>query len=285
MVDVPPRLEPFGSFFPRGIERALMAVGQRLPFTWLGRRVSSLIRSTMKRLSQRPIDAIRLGSRMRLHAHGNACEKRLLVSPQFFDPEVLALLGRAVKPGFVFIDIGANVGAYSLFVAKRTSPPARVLAIEPHPEAQRRLFCNLELNGLDWVESLPVALNDASGAVELFISERNIGSTTICQGQSSDIPCQRLEVPCDTLLGVVRRHGLPWIDAIKADVEGAEDRVLAPFFADAPPALWPRLLVIEDNRQSWRQDLLALLERCGYVTALASRGNIVLTCSPDSSGA
>ena len=285
MVDIPPRLEPFGSFFPRSIELALMGVGQRLPYTWMGRRAASFIRSTMKRLSRRPIDAVRLGSRMRLHARGNASEKRLLVSPQFFDPEVLALLGSALKPGFVFIDIGANVGTYSLFVARRTGPSARVLAVEPHPEAQKRLACNLELNGLDWVETVPVALSDAPGTVELLINERNIGSTSMSDGWEPDMPRQRIEVPCDTLLGVVRRYGLERIDAIKADVEGAEDRVLGPFLTDAPPALWPRLIIIEDGRRSWRQDLLALLDRCGYVTALSSRGNVVLTYSADASAA
>jgi FkbM family methyltransferase len=285
MVDAPPRLEPFGSFLPRSLELALMGVGQRLPYTWTGRRMASLIRSTMKRLSRHPIDAVRLGSRMRLHARGNASEKRLLVSPQFFDPEVLAFLGGALKPGFVFIDVGANVGTYSLFVARRTGPPARVLAVEPHPEAQKRLTCNLELNGLDWVETVPVALSDAPGTIELLINDRNIGSTSMSDGWEPDMPRQRIEVHCDTLLGVVRRYGLERIDAIKADVEGAEDRVLAPFLADAPPALWPRLVIIEDGRRSWRQDLLALLDRCGYVTALSSRGNIVLTHSAGAVGA
>ena len=71
----------------------------------------------------------------------------------------------ALRPGFVFIDIGANVGAYSLFVGQRTCPPARILAVEPHPEAQRRLACNLALNGLGWVETVPVALRAPSETV------------------------------------------------------------------------------------------------------------------------
>ena len=106
--------------------------------------------------------------------------ERLLVSPQFFDPDVLARLEAALRPGFVFIDIGANVGAYSLFVGQRTRPPARILAVEPHPEAQRRLSCNLALNGLGWVETVPVALSDAAGTIELMVNERNIGSSSMC---------------------------------------------------------------------------------------------------------
>lgn len=254
-----------------------MGLGRHLPYTWAGRRLSSLIRSSLKRLSRRPIDAVRLGSRMRLHAQGNSCEKRLLVSPQFFDPEVLARLETALRPGFVFIDIGANVGAYSLFVGQRTYPPARILAVEPHPEAQRRLSCNLALNGLGWVETVPVALSDAAGTIELMVNERNIGSSSMCAEWEPDIPRKGMQVPCETLLTIVRRHGLERIDAIKADVEGAEDRILVPFFTDAPAALWPRLLVIEDGSRGWRCDLLGLLAARGYATALMSRGNIVLT--------
>src|SRR5262245_50554251 len=100
MLDLTQRFEPFGFFAPTSVEAALMGLGRRLPYTWAGRRMASLIRSSLKRLSRRPIDAVRLGSRMRLHPRGNASEKRLLVSPQFFDPEVLNLLERALQPGF-----------------------------------------------------------------------------------------------------------------------------------------------------------------------------------------
>lgn len=281
MVDISSRLEPFGSFSPRSIELALMGLGGRLPDTWTGRRLASLIRSALRRIARQPIDAVRLGSRMRLHAQGNASEKRLLVSPQFFDPEVLVLLHAAIRPGFVFVDVGANVGTYSLFVARRAGPPARVLAVEPHPEAQKRLACNLALNGLDWVETPAVALGEAAGTVELLINDRNIGSTSVREGWEPDMPRRRIEVPCETLLALVQRAGLVRIDALKADVEGAEDRVLMPFLAEAPPALWPRLLVIEDGSREWRHDLLGHLRAGGYVTRLKSRGNIVLAYAPD----
>jgi FkbM family methyltransferase len=258
-----------------------MGIGHRLPDTWAGRRLASFIRSVMRRIARCPIDAIRLGSRMRLHAQGNVSEKRLLVSPQFFDPEVLALLETAIRPGYVFVDIGANVGTYSLFVAQRAGPSSRVLAVEPHPEAQRRLACNLALNGLDWVEIAATALAEAAGRVELLINDRNIGSTSLRDGWEPGTLRSRIEVPCETLLTLVRRHGLTHIDALKADVEGAEDRVLAPFLAEAPRALWPRLLIIEDGSREWRQDLPALLHAGGYVTRLTHGGNIVLACAPE----
>jgi FkbM family methyltransferase len=157
--------------------------------------------------------------------------------------------------------------------------------VEPHPEAHRRLACNLALNGLDWVETAAVALGEAPGTVHLLINDRNIGSTSLREGWEPGTQRRRIEVACETLLALVQRHGLTRIDALKADVEGAEDRVLAPFFAEAPRALWPRLLIIEDGSREWCQDLLALLHNGGYVTRLQSSGNIVLAYAPDGDAA
>ena len=66
------------------------------------------------------------------------------------------------------------------------------------------------------------------------------------------------------------------IDALKIDVEGAEDRVLMPFFRDAPPSLWPRLIVIEDSSAEWSTDLFALLDAKGYAVSSRSKQNVML---------
>ena len=54
------------------------------------------------------------------------------------------------------------------------------------------------------------------------------------------------------------------MDAIKLDVEGAEDLILDPFFRDAPAALYPSLFLIEDGRDQWQIDLPKLLAENGY---------------------
>lgn len=267
---------PFGSFPPSPLQSALMAVGQRLPRTWAGRRAASMIRSFLKRLSEDPIDAVRLGSRMRLHPRGNATEKRLMTSPQFFDPVELVMLEHVLTPGFVFMDIGANAGAYTLFVAARVGRGGRIVAVEPHPAALRRLECNLALNGHDWVEVAPVALTDHNGSMELYINEQNIGTSSMHAGHRPDLAGSRINVPCQTLMGLIEARGLSHIDALKIDVEGAEDTILVPFFASAPRSLWPRLLVVEENPSAWKQDLVGTLARVGYTTAANTGANLVL---------
>jgi hypothetical protein len=78
-----------------------------------------------------------------------------------------------------------------------------------------------------------------------------------------------------TLLALVQNEGYERLDAIKLDVEGAEDLILEPFLRDAPQSLWPGLIVIEDSRQRWQSDLAALLERSGYTLRAQTRLNLV----------
>ena len=52
--------------------------------------------------------------------------------------------------------------------------------------------------------------------------------------------------------------------------------MLTPFFRDAPSALWPKTILIEDSRHEWRTDLFALLAAKGYAVSSRSRQNVVL---------
>jgi hypothetical protein len=67
---------------------------------------------------------------------------------------------------------------------------------------------------------------------------------------------------------------LQWIDALKVDVEGAEDVVLEPFFREAPPALWPRLILCARSDTGWSVDLPRMLSSYGYRETLRSRSNL-----------
>ena len=253
-----------------------MRTGATMPPNRLGRKVCTSFRSVLRRMSDAPIDAEVLGQRMRLHPSGNAGEKRLLISPQYFDPEELALLGQMATPDFAFVDIGANVGTYTLFVANRAGPQSRILAVEPHPIARERLLCNLALNGIDWVMVAPVAISDSARELELHLDARNIGSTSAKAGQVGSPTGESFRVAAVTLESLLLKHGFDHIDALKIDIEGVEDVALVPFFKTASPRLYPRTIIIEDNREAWSQDLFWLLEAKGYTRRALHSGNVVL---------
>jgi FkbM family methyltransferase len=265
---------PFGTYSPKGAVRWAVDRTRALPNTWFARRLVILLRRIVARsLGGDPVDVEALGARMRLHPYNNICDKKMLFTPSTFDSEELALLSTRLHDGFVFLDIGANIGAYSLFVAARTGPRARVLAVEPQPHIFDRLVHNIRLNAFATIKAIACAVADKAGEVTLFLDANNSGESSVKIVGSSG--AKGIRVGAKTLLGLVREEGFGHIDAIKLDVEGAEDLILEPFFAEAPPELYPPLIIVEDGSRQWQIDLPGLLERHGYRQVLRTRLNFV----------
>src|SRR5947207_4362897 len=77
-----------------------------------------------------------------------------------FDPWVDRTLRRLARPGEVALDIGANIGATSLVLARAVGPRGRVVAFEPHPANVVLLRANLSANTLSMVDVHELALSD-----------------------------------------------------------------------------------------------------------------------------
>jgi FkbM family methyltransferase len=269
---------PFGALAPDLFDRAVMALTVRLPDNWAGLKLAIALRRlvTMRMDTAGALDVARWRLRMRLHPRDNGCEKNLLFTPQMYEPpereELAREIARVGARPFVFVDIGANVGLFSLYVAA-TAPAPRILAIEPEPGNFARLAFNIAANPGAPITPLPLALGEAEGTAEIVLNERDRGGTRLAAGGTQG---RGVAVRCRPLLAVVSEAGLAVIDALKIDVEGAEDRVLVPFFRDAPPSLWPRLIVIEDSSAEWSMNLFALLEAKGYAVSSRSKQNVML---------
>jgi len=268
-------IAPFGTYSPNLLQRIVREIGGRLPPNWPGRRFSGWLRYLLQATSHRPIDMMVLGQRMRLHLCDNACERRVMVTPQYFDPEELEVLRSVVRPGFQFVDLGANVGIYSIFVGMLAGPGARILAIEPQESLLGRLRENIALNGLD-IAVAPVAVSDREDTVEFAVDLNNLGFTSIDLSRKGRGERRVVRLPVRKLLGLVREHGFERIDALKADIEGAEDLALIPFMEEAPPALWPRLMILENSASEWRRDCVTYLQERGYTHVPAKGANVVL---------
>src|SRR6202041_1466255 len=116
-------------------------------------------------------------------------------------------------------------------------------------------------------------------AVEL--DRRDRGGTRTKKIGREDTPTETVRVPSQTLLDILAGEGIEAVDALKIDVEGFEDVILAPFFRDAPPRLWPRFVIIEDSRLSWKVDLMSVMQRCSYeLVALSRHKNLMLRLKP-----
>lgn len=266
-------LGAFGQHPPRGLLARIIAVTRRARPTWAGKRLAFFLRAVGMRLMRgQPMDVESLGAKMRLYPWNNICEKRILFTPQFFDEEERDLLAARITDDFVFIDIGANVGGYALFVAARAGAGAQVLAVEPQPEIFERLIYNIRQNPFANVKAIDCAISDKNGEITLFLDRDNSGETSV-RIMSLEGAQASIRVPAKTLISVVQEEGYGHIDAIKLDVEGAEDLILDPFFAEAPQHLWPKLILMEHLHQRWTVDLPQLLRDKGYVEVQRTRNN------------
>jgi FkbM family methyltransferase len=229
----------------------------------------------MKMLTGVPLDLETFGVRMRLYPYKNVCERRLLFTPQYFDADELRILASRMGEGFTFIDVGSNVGWYALFLAREAghAVPTRILAVEPQPEIFERLIYNIRQNPFGTIKAVDCAVADKTGELTLFLDPLNRGEASLKIVNSSQTDAIR--VPAVTLLDLLNREGLSRVDAIKLDVEGAEDLVLDPFFRDAPAALYPSVFIVANVPERWQTDVVGLLKGKGYRQILETKMNLV----------
>ena len=212
---------------------------------------------------------------MRSHPWDNLSDSKLLLTPHHFCPKELALLRKTLTRGGTFIDIGANIGAFTLQAARFDN--VHVLAIEPNPIAMERLRVNIRVNGFENASTVESALG-ANSVESLFtFVDDDIGKSGIgSRAGSGKREVRRLSIR--TLVEILAEHEIDTISALKIDVEGHEDEILIPFFESALRSQWPRLLIIEDNGLSPRR-ILSVLNKHGYVEILRASANVVLMLS------
>lgn len=158
----------------------------------------------------------RLGDGSRVRFRNSAVAANLWVDPSCFDGTDIAFLRAFLRPGDTFVDVGANVGVYSLYGARSVGPTGRVFAVEPHPRIWRQLRDNLRANEYSWAEAFLGAVSDTSGARQ-FTDMRSDDQN----GLKPDGPLSVRTARLDDLI--------PHKDVrlLKIDVEGHEAAVLA----------------------------------------------------------
>jgi FkbM family methyltransferase len=265
----------YGAYAPKGLCALVLRATRRCSTGWFGKRIAFFLRSmAIKTLAGRPVDIEALGAKMRLYPSNNVAEKRLLFTPQYFDPRERAVLAERMHGDFVFLDVGASVGGYALFAAAHGGQRARILAVEPLPEIFERLVYNIGQNDFANVKAVSCALADRDGEIALFVNSTNRGETSI-RLISAESRETQLRVPAKSLLSLLIEEGYDRVDAIKLDIEGAEDLVLDPFFRDAPEGLWPALIIMEFALLRGGGGLERRLREIGYREILRSVENVV----------
>ena len=189
------------------------------------------------------------------------------------DSVLFKFLAQNLEPGQIFIDVGANIGIYSVVIARRTG--ARVVAFEPIPATAMVLRDVLQLNKVDDATVENFALSDRPDFVRMSGFENGASNFQI---SSSNPDISMIEVPARTLDDWCLETGqIP--RAIKIDVEGQELAVLrggAGILRKYRP-----VLLIECHCGSWEQlgvrpvEFADLLSGFGYSTVTDPAGNVI----------
>jgi FkbM family methyltransferase len=208
-----------------GIERdrvdgAIFSAMLRTEADWEGQMLKN-IRDTFFRPSATNVQIPGIGSlALELHSTGDRWISDVIRSGEVFDAHILAVLMSLAEPGMTMLDIGANLGWFSVIGSRLVGSGGRVFAIEPDPGNLRLLKRNLALNRCRNVTVLPMAAGAEAQTARLYRSPDNQGDhrleTTSDRPDSVSVKVR----PIDEYLAGKRA------DLVKIDTQGSETSVL-----------------------------------------------------------
>jgi FkbM family methyltransferase len=260
-----------------------MSAWNRLRYVWShpanrGRRLRSLARAISwqfaKRLTGRPRDIAVSGTAVRLRCYPDSQAAALaLYTGGWSDWHEMGFLRHYLRVGDAFLDVGANVGVYSLLASWLVGDAGRVDAFEPTPETLERLRENLVLSGARNVHVYALAVSDRAGSVQFVTGgdalNRLAAAGDDLRDKQSCAGLQLIEVPCVLLDEHVADHRYAMG---KIDIEGAEPLALRGarrMLAAANPPVW--LLEMNGRLRQFgytEEEFAAWLRDAGYRLAL-----------------
>ena len=133
-----------------------------------------------------------------------------------FEPRALEFMRRSVKPGATILDVGANIGLFTVEGALSVGPSGKVISIEASPNHAKHVSATAKLNGMENVEVAAVAVGNYEGEATLTLpKDANYGMFTlggVAGDESFTVSVRRI----DDIVGGER------VDFIKMDIEGSE---------------------------------------------------------------
>lgn len=148
-----------------------------------------------------------------------------------WEPNLTQWLHGQLLPGDTFIDVGANVGYFTLLASRLVGTAGRVVALEPAPDTFAALSANVTRNGANNVRLLQVAASDRAG--ELILEQGPASNSGMTATQLAREHDPRPRVAAQPLASCLHADELARARVIKIDVEGAEWEALM--------GLWPAL--------------------------------------------
>ena len=164
-----------------------------------------------------------------------------LLNPEYNQTDIDFLLDGS-DSNSNFIDLGCNIGLYSLPLAS-SAPNGRVVSIDANPLMQSRLLFNVNSSRIKNIQIVCSAVSDKSGEGSLLIRKNDTGNVSLNEDIKDSIKIDKLE-------NIIREKKLKSIYGLKIDIEGHEDKALVPFLLNAKESLLPKRIVIEKKTKN-----------------------------------
>jgi len=171
---------------------------------------------------------------------------------QYFDQEL--------NENSVICDIGANIGFFALFYARRKKA-GKIFSFEPSPSVYKQLEHNIHANGKGVIKIFPKALGDNKGVVAFEQAPLSLNSKIVPQPTESST-----NVEVSTLDDCVMEEDIAMIDLLKIDTEGFELQVLKGGISRALPRT--QRMIIEFHKTEDRDAIIALAKKAGLQCVL-----------------
>lgn len=264
--------QDFGYYSPKGISKIIYLIAKvGLGFGSIKKIYAKIL---TKANGNNPLDIIYHNLKFRLHPHNNTIESKMVVSSKLREGKELDVISKFVEHGGTFLDIGANIGYYSLMAARLGAD--KILAIEPNPIVLNRFKVNIKFNKYEKkIKVLKVGVGEKKDILELHLSHKDMGSSTILDKTLNN---NKIKINVIPLADLLKKEGINKVDVLKIDIEGFEDKALFPYFKKLEKKFYPKLILIEDSSQKeWKKNILEWLLANGYRILTRTRGNILIT--------
>jgi FkbM family methyltransferase len=199
-----------------------------------------------------------------------------------YEDDVTEVFRRFLNPGMSVVDVGANVGFFTMLAASLVGPEGWVMAVEPNPENMRLLEASRRANGFDQVNTALTAAGRKTGLLVLNTSFSN--GTTSDPPDSIESTLTGQLVPCFRLDDIIPSDRA--IDFIKMDAEGAEYNVVIGcqetitrcrpvIVSEFSPAMMPGISGVDGRTY------LKLIADMGYTISVIEEDGSLLSCGSD----
>jgi len=192
-------------------------------------------------------------------------QRTILITGSWEEHQAAWLRG-TLRPGNVYIDVGANVGYFALVASQRVGREGKVIAIEPGSHTADVLELNARRNSYPISLERCACVDRENQPPMMLFRPVDSGQASLAAGAAGSEKGE--SVPTKTLDQIVREHGLTRVDVIKIDVEGAEHLVIQGA-VETLNRFHPQLMIeIEpENLKHFgrsREDIFRLLADNGY---------------------